>query len=44
MALQMQYHAADATCDPDTCLQSIVSALAATEPLAYLLGSRHECF
>jgi adenylate kinase family enzyme len=44
MALQMPYHAADATCDPDTCLQSVVTALAATEPQAHLLGSRHECF
>ena len=41
-ALQMPYHTADATCDPGTCLQAVVTALAATEPLAHLLGSRHE--
>lgn len=43
-ALQLPYHRADATRDPDTCLQSVVTALTATEPLAHLLGSRHERF
>ncbi|MGH3687648.1 MAG: hypothetical protein ACRDRU_13095 [Pseudonocardiaceae bacterium] len=37
--LQLAYHAADATCDPGTCLQSVVTALAATEPLVNLPGS-----
>ncbi|MGH3719551.1 MAG: hypothetical protein ACRDRI_12080 [Pseudonocardiaceae bacterium] len=31
-ALHIPYHQADATRDPDTCLQSVVTALAATEP------------
>jgi adenylate kinase family enzyme len=43
-ALQLPYHRADATSDPDTCLQSVVTALAATEPLAHLLGSRRKRF
>ncbi|MGH3710172.1 MAG: hypothetical protein ACRDQ9_16430 [Pseudonocardiaceae bacterium] len=43
-ALQVPYHWVDATGDPGTCLQSVVTALAATKPLTDLLGSRHEHF
>jgi hypothetical protein len=41
-ALHIPYHAVDATGDPDTCLQPVVTALAAAEPLPQVLGSRYE--
>ncbi len=41
-ALHLPYRAVDATGDPDTCLQDVTMALAATEPLAHLFASRCE--
>jgi adenylate kinase family enzyme len=42
--LQVPYHAVDATCDPDTCVHHVVTALAVGESSAHPLASRLEHF
>jgi adenylate kinase len=40
-ALHISYDAVDSTSDPDTCLQGVTAALAATEPSAHSFASLH---